>query len=207
MVALTAIVGAADPTILSFAELLPTGPRGPGAPLARAINLASRYGDRPVVALLDDIDVTAGTFWLPLTARAARQPRAHGLPSNLFLIGLTEGDPGGLNLTPARAGELFPMTFDNTVPSESAAIESARRELELALFEGPTATNRNGSRAESLTRAASKIFNDDDVESIRAGFDEYLEWAKLGRPTRTADTAVGNDLVTAATLMISKGND
>jgi hypothetical protein len=207
MVALTAIVGAADPSLLSFAELLPTGPRGAAAPLAAAIELASRFPERPVLGLLDDIDVAAGAFWLPETARAARQPGRHGLPSNLFLIGVVEGDPSAMSMSAARAGELFPMRFDDTELLGTAVAEPAVRELDLALFEAPARTNGRANRLEALRRAAGKTFNDEDIERIGGGFDEYLKWTKLGGPPPAPDSPVGGELTAAATLMITKGND
>lgn len=205
MVSLTAIIGAADPSILSFAELLPTGPRGTNAPLAAAIDLASRFPDRPVVGLLDDVDVAAGGFWLPQTARAARQPQANGLPSNLFLIALVEGDPNALRMTPARAGELFPLRFDDTEPTGTAA-DPAVRELDSALFVPPLRTNARANRVRALRNAASRTFNEQDVERLSTGFDAFLKWAKLGGPPPATDMSAGRELIAAAT-MITKGND
>lgn len=80
-------VGCSDPTMLAFADLLPSGSRGRTAPLAAAIARAERHPDRPVVALLDDVDPAAGAYWLPEAARAVRQPGAQARVSRAEQLG------------------------------------------------------------------------------------------------------------------------
>ena len=196
-------VAVADPTLLAFAELTPSGPRGAGAPLARAIARARATPERPVVALLDDIDVAAGSFWLPEAARAARSPRAHGLPENLILIGLIEGDPGAARLTQARVGELAPLTFaDQTLTLRAQARE--RVELPLDALAPPITNDGVAPRLANLRTAGAHALAADDLEKIVAGFESYFEWTKNGAAAPDELTAAGS-LARAARALIMGG--
>lgn len=203
---LTVVARVSDPTLLGFDDLLPTGPRGPAAPLASAIACAIAAADRVVVALLDDVDVAAGGYWLPHAARAMRRPADHGLPSNLFLIALVEGEPSSLGLSLVRAGELFPMSFEDTVMSARETPQGPAWELPLELFAMPLRMNGTADREAALAASAARSFNADDVDRIRSEFRAYLGWTKSGaaKPDETMTIA---RVISAAAEKMLKGSD
>ena len=203
---LTVVARVSDPTLLGFDDLLPTGPRGPVAPLARAIACAATAADRVVVALLDDVDVAAGGYWLPQAARAMRRPADHGLPSNLFLIALVEGEPSSLGLSLVRAGELFPMNFADTVMSARETPQGPARELPLELFARPLRTNGIADREAALAASAARTFNADDVDRIRSEFRAYLGWTKSGA-TKPDETMMIARAISEAAEKMLKGSD
>lgn len=205
-VPLWTVASVADPSLLSFAELLPSGPRGAAAPLADAVTRANGAPGRPVVALLDDIDVAAGGFWLPQAARALRRPGAHGLPANLFLVGLVEGDPGSLGFSLMRAGELFPLDFDGVTPVDRGGQRATPRELALELFERPLAMNGVADRVAALGGSAARTFNPDDVALISGEFRAFLAWAKSGGERPGSAAMVASALASATSKML-KGGD
>lgn len=202
---LAVVARVADPTLLCFDDLLPTGSRGATAPLAVAIERANGAPNRAVVALLDDIDVAAGGFWLPQAARAMRRPHDHGLPANLFLIGLVEGEPSSFGLGLVRAGELFPLSFEDVARAPNVTPRAAR-EVPLALFSPPLALNGIDDRVAALAAAASYVFNDADAASLGKEFRAYLEWAKSGGDKPPETMSVAGALVVAA-LSMRKGDD
>lgn len=203
---LTVVARVSDPTLLGFDDLLPTGPRGVAAPLASAIACASAAADRVVVAFLDDVDVAAGGYWLPQAARAMRRPADHGLPPNLFLIALVEGEPSSLGFSLVRAGELFPMSFGDTVKPEHVVPYEPTRELPLELFARPLRMNGIADREAALAASAARIFNASDAEQIRAEFRAYLGWTKSGaiKPDETMKIA---QAISAAAEAMLKGSD
>lgn len=203
---LAMVARVSDPSILGFDDLLPTGPRGQAAPLAAAIARSNAVPDRAVVALLDDIDVAAGGFWLPQAARAVRRPADHGLPANLFLIGLVEGDPSSFGFTLERAGELFPLNFDdvNVVGGDQA--RDLPSEIPLALFAPPLMMNGVADRVEAVTASAANTFNDDDAWRIGVEFRAYLDWAKMGGELPDESMIIAQALTTAMSR-IRKGAD
>lgn len=203
---LTVVARVSDPTLLGFDDLLPTGPRGAAAPLASAIACASGAAERVVVALLDDVDVAAGGYWLPQAARAMRRPGNHGLPSNLFLIALVEGEPSSLGLSLVRAGELFPMSFEDTAMSERETPQGPTRELPLELFARPLRMNGIVDREAALAASAARTFNTDDVDRIRAEFRAYLGWTKTGGAKPDETMKIARVLSAAAEKML-KGSE
>ncbi len=203
---LTFVARVSDPTLLGFDDLLPTGPRGPAAPLASAIACATAAADRVVVVLLDDVDVAAGGYWLPQAARATRRPADHGLPSNLFLIALVEGEPSSLGLSLVRAGELFPISFQDTVVSERERPQGLAQELPLRLFAQPLRMNGIANREAALAAAAAQTFNADDVDRIRAEFRAYLGWAKSGAAKPDETMMIARVISAAAEKMLTRSD-
>lgn len=200
------VARAADPSLLALDDLLPTGPRGATAPLAAAIAQAKAVPERAIVALLDDVDPVAGAFWLPQAARAARCPVAHGLPPNLILIALIEGEPSKLGLSLTRVGELFPLAFDDVEVVVTRSAEVLPREIGLELFRPPLLRNGVGERVAAMRAAADPVFAEDDAQSLHDEFRIYLHWTKYGATKPAADFRVAGALSNAAT-MTRKGED
>jgi hypothetical protein len=175
-----AVARASDPSLLAFDDLLPTGPRGAVAPLAYAIALARATPERSIVALLDDVDPAAGSFWLPQAARAGRRPAAHGLPKNLFMVALVEGDAASLALCPTRVGELFPLSFEDAEEVGKGELISDPREIPLALFATPLLSNGLNERVAALIGTAKNTFTSEDVSRIGDEFAAFLQWSKHG---------------------------
>lgn len=187
-----------DPSLLALDDLMPTGSRGASAPLAAAVTRARSAPDQAVVALLDDIDPSAGAFWLPQAARALRCPLTNGLPTNLFFVGLIEGDASNMALSQTRVGELFPLDFDeSTSASVSSVIVS--REIPLELYHAPLAKNGLIERVSALTTSAKHTFSDEDVARIGAEFSDYLRWVKHGADRPSEDKELANMIARAAT--------
>lgn len=200
------VARAADPSLLAFDDLLPTGPRGAAAPLAAAIARAQKAPDRAFVALLDDVDPVAGAFWLPQAARAGRCPAAHGLPPNLILIALIEGEASTLSLSLARVGELFPLAFDDVEAVAPGGGDTPPREIALKLFRAPSLRNGVGDRVAAMRATADQIFAAEDAERIRDEFTAYLHWTKFGAIKPAAGLEVAGAIANAA-MMTRKGED
>lgn len=194
------VARAADPSLLAFDDLLPTGSRGAAAPLAAAISCAQAAPERPIVALLDDIDPVAGAFWLPQAARAGRCPVAHGLPPNLFLVALIEGEPSMLTFSLPRVGELFPLAFDDVEALQPSGTQVEPRAIALELYRAPSLRNGVGDRATAVHASANHTFALDDADRIRDEFAAYLHWTKHGAVKPAADLQVAGALSKAATM-------
>lgn len=186
-----------DPSLLALDDLLPTGSRGASAPLAAAVDSAQSAPDRAVVVLLDDIDPVAGAFWLPQAARALRCPLANGLPPNLFLVGLIEGEASNLALSLTRVGELFTLDFDGAT-SASVGSAVASREIPLELYHAPLAKNGFRERVSALSTSAKHTFSADDVTRIEGEFSEYLRWVKHGADRPSEEKELANMIARAA---------
>jgi len=200
------VARAADPSLLALDDLLPTGPRAAAAPLAAAIARANAAPDRAIVALLDDVDPVAGAFWLPQAARAGRCPAAHGLPPNLILIALIEGEPSKLAFSLTRVGELFPLAFDDVEAVAARSADIVPREIGLELYRPPSLRNGVSERVTAMRAAADQIFSEEDAERLRDEFTAYLHWTKYGATKPAAEFRVAGALSNAAT-MTRKGED
>lgn len=195
-----AVARAADPSLLAFDDLLPTGPRGAAAPLSVAIARARSAPERAIVALLDDVDPVAGAFWLPQAARAGRCPAAYGLPSNLILVALIEGESSSLTLSLPRVGELFPLAFDDVETAVPGRQETAAREIGLELFRRPLLRNSVSDRVSAMHASANHIFAIEDSDRIRDEFASYLSWTKHGAAKPADDLEIAGALSKAAAM-------
>ena len=195
-----------DPSLLAFDDLLPTGPRGPAAPLAAAIARAQAAPERAVVALLDDVDPAAGAFWLPQAARAIRRPTAHALPPNLFMVALIEGEAGDLAFTLPRIGELFPLCFDDTTSPSTSDTGAVALEIPAVLFSEPLPKNGVIDRVAAFKAAVGVTFAAEDANRIAAEFAAYLNWTKLGAELPSDSSEISGALAKAAAKTRKGGN-
>jgi hypothetical protein len=194
------IVLLTDPTLLSLQELTPAGSRATRAPLAGAFTRAAAEPDRVVLVFLDDIDPAAGAFWLPELARALRQPNRFAFPANLLFLGVLEADPAHMALTSSRAGELFPMTFEDCKPISSVPrLTDKPGELPLDLIVPPLGSSWV-NRAEAFGKASQVTCNEDDVRRLKGGFTDYLKFVKTSGDKPGSDS-FGSRLLAASNLI------
>lgn len=183
-VPLTVAVPASDPSLLSILDLLPNTQREP-SPLTQAIRVAVANPERAVVGILDDVDVAAGSYWLPEMARALRRPQERGLPTNLFLVALVEGPFEKARMNSRRLGELFPMNFGDVTWTQSQPSDETKVEIPLALFEPPPANHSIADRVRAASSALSFTFSENDVKLLSEEIAMTLSWVKLGRERPT----------------------
>lgn len=169
-----------DPTLLSINDLTPRGPRGEKAPLREAfVRAASRV--EPVVVLLDDLDPAAAGFWLPELARCQRHPERYGFPSNLLFLAVVEADASHMNLTRQRAGELFPLVFDDCDPNGvSPTRPAAPFDLAPGLVVEPATSTSWPARVAALETALGMTFKAEDARSLAAELSDFLQHFKGG---------------------------
>ncbi|WP_157093956.1 hypothetical protein [Sphingomonas mali] len=199
-------VGASDPSILSLADLIDGGARAGVAPLAGAIGRARANPDRLVLAVLDDVDVSAGGFWL---AEAARANRASGgrLPANLLLAALVEDDAERFALADGRVGELFPMRFDGAALAPKQIANRGDLELALDLVQPPLMGLAVSDRVEAFRGAASRVFGPDDVERLANEFIAWAGWLKAGGARPSEEASLTTPLRNGADTMRKGGNN
>lgn len=169
-----------DPTLLSINDLTPRGPRGEKAPLREAfVRAEARTG--PVVVLLDDLDPAAAGFWLPELARCQRHPERYGFPPNLLFMAVIEAEPSEMNLSQLRAGELFPLVFDDCDPNDGTPEwPAAPFDLTRELVAGPAASTSWPARVAALEAALQVTFKVEDAKSLAAGLSDFLQHCKGG---------------------------
>lgn len=187
-----------DPTLLSLGELIPSGPRGDRAPLGAAFETAHSQPN-PVVVLIDDLDPAAAGFWLPELARCQRHPHRYGFPPNLLFIAVVEAEPGQMSLSALRAGELFPLTFDDCDPSDAAPVRPARTQgLPPTLIQQPTASTSWPARVQSLEKALLVTFKPEDAGSLASDLADFLQHQKGGGPPPRGDETLAGLLTKSA---------
>jgi hypothetical protein len=187
-----------DPTLLSLMDLTPGGARGDKAPLREAFARAAAT-EEPVIVLLDDLDPAAASFWLPELARAQRHPRRYGFPPNLLFLAVVEADPSQMSLTRLRAGELFPLAFDDCDPNDAAPDTPASPfSLTSALVVAPTASTSWPARVEAFEASLKFTFKSEDAKSLAAGLAAFLQYCKGGGATPGAETPLAGLLSKAA---------
>jgi hypothetical protein len=190
-----------DPTLLSIIDLTPRGARGDKAPLQEAFERARSRPD-PVVVLLDDLDPASAGFWLPELARSQRQPQRYGFPPNLLFIAVVEADASQMNLTQLRAGELFPLVFDDcevidTSPSRPASPFTLTPEI----MNGPATSTSWPARVSALEAALSVTFKADDAKSIAGELSDFLRCCKGRGALTPADGSLANLLLKSASRL------
>lgn len=189
----------ADPTLLSLSELSPAGPRGSRAPLAAAFEQARSSDDRTFVILIDDPDPASAAFWLPELARCQRHPDRYGFPPNVLFLAVMEGDPRQMELTRARAGELFPMEFLGGVPTSELATNTAPPfDLPLDLVCPPHSSGGAAARISSFRNALAVTFKEERATALSAGMAAFVGFSKGAARRPTKDLALGLRLATAA---------
>ncbi|QUD86056.1 hypothetical protein [Phenylobacterium montanum] len=187
-----------DPTLLSVNDLTPTGQRGEKAPLHDAF-VRARSRSEPVVVILDDLDPAAAGFWLPELARCQRNPQRYGFPSNLLFMAVIEADPSQMNLTRLRAGELFPLLFDDCHPT-GATPERPAVPFDLApgLVAEPASSTSWPARLAAFEAALAITFKPDDAKSLADGFSDFLQHCKGTGASPKADGSLAALLAKSA---------
>lgn len=197
-----------DPTLLSLTELTPGGSRGDKAPLNEAFVRAAATAE-PIIVLLDDLDPAAASFWLPELARAQRHPQRYGFPPNLLFLAVVEADASQMNLTRSRAGELFPLAFDDCDPN-SAAPETPASPFSLTepLVVAPPGLTSWPKRVEAFEASLKFTFKPEEAKSLAAGLAAFLQYCKGGGAAPAADTPLAGLLSKAANGLASgtRGN-
>jgi hypothetical protein len=191
-----------DPTLLSINDLSPRGARGDKAPLYAAFVRARSQTD-PVIVLLDDLDPAAAGFWLPELARCQRHPERYGFPPNLLFIAVIEADASQMNLSEQRAGELFPLVFDDCV-SNGAAPERPAGPFNLTreLISEPAGSTSWTTRVSALEAALKLTFRPEDAKSLAADFSDYLRHCKAGGTPPQADGSLSALLLKSAGRLV-----
>lgn len=200
-----AVVGApapfamlADPTLLSLTELTPMGSRGDKAPLAAAFQRAGARSEA-VVVLIDDLDPASAGFWLPELARCQRHPQRYGFPENLLFIAVIEAEATQMNLTGLRAGELFPLIFDDCDPTDAAPERPAAPfSLPSALVQPAAASTSWPTRVQAFEASLLKTFKPDDARSLSSDLADFLQHQKGGGPPPKADASLAGLLTKSA---------
>jgi hypothetical protein len=102
-----------------------------------------------------------------------------------LFIALIEADARQMNLTPLRAGELFPLVFDDCDPSDvPPELPSAPFSLTRSLIGEAAGTTSWGARAGALERALRLTFKASDAETIAGSLSDFLRHSKGGgKPT------------------------
>jgi hypothetical protein len=191
-----------DPTLLSLRELTPSGPRGAAAPLAAAFARAHADPSRLTIVVLDDMDPAAAAFWLPELARALRCPSRYGFPPNLLALAILEADPAQMRLTPTRAAELFPMTFEGCSPrSRSKPPCVTVRELTLELVAPARVTTVSAERLASFRAAAAATFSTEEAGRLALQLDLYLAAMKASKVNAPDKSSLCARLLSAAHLI------
>lgn len=187
-----------DPTLLSLTDLTPRGSRGDKAPLTEAFARAAATTE-PIIVLLDDLDPAAASFWLPELARAQRHPQRYGFPPNLLFLAVVEADASQMNLTRTRAGELFPLTFEDCDPN-SAAPQTPASPFSLTepLVIAPAVLTSWPARVEAFEASLKSTFKPEDARSLAAGLAAFLQYCKGGGAAPAADTPLAGLLSKAA---------
>jgi len=192
-----------DPTLLSLSELTPFGSRGAHAPLAEAFARAERAGERPVVVLLDDLDPAAAAYWLPELARCQRQPARYGFPSNLLFLALLEANSKQMALTPARAGELFPLYLEGCAsPDSVGALPEVTYELPPDLIVPPARSTSWPHRIAAFERSLSVTFKAEKPRLLASGLASYLQYTKNSGQRPSGADGLAAQLIRAADLII-----
>ncbi|MES2449637.1 MAG: hypothetical protein V4610_03625 [Pseudomonadota bacterium] len=199
-------VGASDPSILSLSDLIDGGARAGAAPLVGAIARARANPDRLVLALLDDVDISAGGFWLAEAARANRAAIGR-LPANLLLVALVEDDAERFALADGRLGELFPMRFDGATLLPKPIADRGDRELALDLIQPPLRGLAVSDRVEALRAAATRVFGAEDVERLMNEFGAWTGWLKSGGARPSEETSLTAPLRIGADTMRKGDNN
>lgn len=191
-----------DPTLLSINELAPHGPRGDKAPLAAAFARSASRAE-PVVVLLDDLDPAAAGFWLPELARCQRHPERYGFPANLLFMAVIEADPSQMNLTRQRAGELFPLVFDDCDPNgASPTFPAAAFDLATDLVVAPAISTSWPARVGAFEAALGMTFKAEDAKLLAAEASDFLQHFKGGGAAPLGDGSLAALLSKSATRLI-----
>lgn len=187
-----------DPTLLSISDLAPTGSRGDKAPLRSAFDRA-RSRSEPVVVLLDDLDPASAGFWLPELARCQRNPQRYGFPTNLLFMALIEANPAQMALSALRAGELFPLVFDDCDDrGVSPERPSEPFDLSSGLVASPGPSMSWPARVAAFRAALSVTFKPDDATSLAENFATFLQHSKGAGPAPRPDETLAALLVKSA---------
>ena len=194
-----------DPTILSLRDLTRgSGSREDGV-LTDAFRRAAADPSRAFVVLLDDPDPAAASFWLPEFARALRAPARYGFPGNLVALAIVESDASQFRFSPGRAGELFPIKFDD-LSAVAGAGPVRQTELDLAGVNAPRATTLWSDRIESLRASAAITFTEEEAKALAGGFGDFLGQV---RPPPSLEKAhpLASRLWAAAGELMTKNSD
>jgi hypothetical protein len=122
----------------------------------------------------------------------------------LLFLAVLEADPEQMALTHARAGELFPVTFDDCTPTAAASppgrpIEAGELDIDLIVAPGIGSAWRD--RVAAFVEAARATFAEDDRRQLAAGFASYLQFAKGAAEKPRSPGALATRLVEAARLI------
>ncbi len=119
---------------------------------------------------------------------------------------MIEADASQFRLTAGRAGELFPMVFEDIadvgVPGPARGVE-----LDLAGVAAPRVATLWSERIEALRVAASVTLTAEDAGALAKGFGDFLSHIRGGAPPEGAHPVAGRLWAAAEKLRINHQDD